>query len=481
MRLKELFKDAPDIEIEQLSTDSRMPMKNAIFFCLNGIKYNGHDYVDEAIRNGAVVIIYSKDIPKDKKAIYIKVGNVSQCLNRIATVFYHDPNKGMDEYVVCGNYGRSSVSSMIQFYLNHKSSCGYVGILGIRYKDTELKTSFATLDALDNFKLLEKMRNEDIHSCTFEATPAGLNLQKLDGLSPVSVIYTCTNQNSSEFQSCDYYSFIRKYLYTLEENTRVILNADDESFHELDHSIESYVTYGTSTLADYQIRDISCNSNGITFKIIYQNKTYPVKSSLQSLSNVYNMTAAIASLHENDYELTDIIDTLKDMEPVKGIVEKVDSQYNVIVDCAYDLCSIETLLKYGEQIKRRNRLIGIIGINYSDSDQRIKRIIELCDQYLDLCILTEDESLEGEVMKILERCDIYDKESRFLHCGLRSIAIENAIEIMNENDIVLIIGKGSENYLDMGLGKEFYYGDRHYAIKYIEKRRREENEIIEVY
>jgi len=114
------------------------------------------------------------------------------------------------------------------------------------------------------------------------------------------------------------------------------------------------------------------------------------------------MTAAIASLHENDYELTDIIDTLKDMEPVKGIVEKVDSQYNVIVDCAYDLCSIETLLKYVEQIKRRNRLIGIIGINYSDSDQRIKRIIELCDQYLDLCILTEDESLE-DIIALLGR------------------------------------------------------------------------------
>ena len=81
-------------------------------------------------------------------------------------------------------------------------------------------------------------------------------------------------------------------------------------------------------------------------------------------------------------------------------------------------------------------------------------------------------------MDILERCDRYEKKTRFLYMPMRSQAIENAIEIMNRNDTILIIGKGNEKFLSMGLGREFYYGDRHYAVKFISKRRREENEII---
>lgn len=81
-------------------------------------------------------------------------------------------------------------------------------------------------------------------------------------------------------------------------------------------------------------------------------------------------------------------------------------------------------------------------------------------------------------MNILARCDKYTTSNRVIHCSMRSIAIENAIEIMNKNDVLIIIGKGNEKFLEMGLGKENYHGDKYYAKKFIDKRRREENEII---
>ena len=118
MLLSELFNGAPAIEIDQLSVDSRLPMKNAIFFCLNGIKYDGHDYIEEAISNGAKVIIYSRDIEDKDKAIFIKVNNVNNNLIKIANKFYNYPNKYVDSYVVSGNYGKSSVTSFINYYLN---------------------------------------------------------------------------------------------------------------------------------------------------------------------------------------------------------------------------------------------------------------------------------------------------------------------------------------------------------------------------
>ena len=184
MLLSRLFKGAPDIEIEQLSIDSRHSMKNAIFFCLDGIKYDGHDYIREAIENGAKVIVYSKEVKEKYKAVYIKVKNVNTVLTKAANVFYNDPNAGIEKYVVLGNYGRSSVASFINYYLNSFSSCGYIGILGIRYNGLELNSSFATLNILDNLKMLDTMKKNGVKACTFEADAASLNLQKLDSLRP---------------------------------------------------------------------------------------------------------------------------------------------------------------------------------------------------------------------------------------------------------------------------------------------------------
>ncbi|MBQ1625767.1 MAG: hypothetical protein II096_07030, partial [Erysipelotrichaceae bacterium] len=260
--------------------------------------------------------------------------------------------------------------------------------------------------------------------------------------------------------------------------SQVLFNIDDESFNELKDCVENYVTYGTSSIADFQIRDVSVSSSGIAFKIVHDEKVFPVRSKVQGMVNVYNLTAAIIALTIQGNDLNDIITHMEDVPYVEGVMERVDEEFNIIVDSAYDINSIEEIFRYGDYVKRKNRAIGVISINYSDGDKRLEKIMELCNKYLDVSILTENESQDSSVMEILERCDRYERNGRILYMPMRSQAIENAIEIMNRNDTLLIIGKGNERFLSMGLGKEFYYGDKHYAVKFIKKRRREENEII---
>ena len=478
MLLSELFKGAPNLEIKQLSVDSRVPMKNAIFFCLEGIKYDGHDYIDEAVKNGAKVIVYSRELDHKPKAVLIRVPDVKETMREIANKFFNYPNNGIDKYVVAGNYGRCAVTTFINFYLNQISTCGYIGILGIKYGKFALKSSFPTLNSLDNLKVLNTLRKNKIESCTFEASASALNLQKLDTIIPDYFIYTCTDKESSEFHSNDYINNLRKYLYTLESKTKVIYNIDDFSFNEVKDIFENVVTYGTSTIADYQIRDISMSYKGISYKIVHNENTYNVSSSIQGLGNVYNLTAAIVALCCRGHNIENVIEVFKKAPEIEGVMERVDNQYNIIVDCAYDLSSIEELFKYAKFAKKQNKAIGVIGIDYTDGDKRIEKIVELCEKYLDVIIFTENESLEGEVMSILQRTDKYSHSGRTMHCSLRFLAIENAIEIMNSNDILLIVGKGNEQFLHKGLGKEFYNGDKFYAKRYIEKRRREESALI---
>lgn len=479
MLLSKLFKGAPDLEIKQLSVDSRVPMQNAIFFCIDGIKYDGHDYVDEAVKNGAKVIVHSKPLPSRNDALLIKVTDVKKVMHKVANIFFNFPNNDMHNFVVSGNYGRCSVSSFIYYYLNKVNIlCGYIGVLGIKYKQVSLKSSYPTMNALDNLRILNTMKKNNIKACTFEASASSLNLQKLDTVSVDTFIYTCTNEESSEFQTNDYYQNLRKYLYTFGNDTKVILNIDDISYKNINDAVGKHITYGTSSIANYQIRDISMGFKGISYKIVHNEKTYTVTSKLQGLVNVYNLTAAIVALSENGFELSDIIEKMKEVKDIDGVMERVDDEYNVIVDCAYDINSIEEVLKYVKFVTKNNKSIGVIGINYTDGDKRIEKIMNLCDKYLDIIILTENETLEGETMSILERCDKYTTSLRVMHAPLRSIAIENAVEIMNKKDICVILGKGNENFLSMGLGKEFYHGDAYYAKKYIDKRRSEENETV---
>ena len=103
----------------------------------------------------------------------------------------------------------------------------------------------------------------------------------------------------------------------------------------------------------------------------------------------------------------------------------------------------EEVLKYVKLINQNNKSIGVIGINYTDSDKRLEKLVSLCEKYLDIIILTEDETLQGETMSILSRWDKYTKSVRVIHSPFRSIAIENAIEIMNSNDTCVILGKGN--------------------------------------
>lgn len=476
MLLNEIFSGAPKIKIEQLAVDSRMPMKNALFFCMSGIKYDGHKYVKQAIDNGAVAVVYSSEIDKSANAVYIKVNNVNVALSKAGNVFYNYPQENIEKYIITGNYGKSSVACLINNYLKTKTKCGYIGIFGIKYDKYKLYTPFATLSGLDNLKTLDNMRNNGVKACTFEATASALNLKKLDVINPEVLIYTCSNPGSREYSN-EYYSIIRKYLYTLEDSTNIILNIDDNSFEELQNSINKYSTYGLSTKADYYATEIVLSDKGLKFFLNHNNNKILVQSRLLGLVNVYNILACIAGLNQQGYDLSEIISSFSDCKYIPGIMERIDDKYNVIVDDAYDINSVETICDYARHICK-GKCICVCGINYSDDNYRIEKLMNVLEKYLDVIILTEDETLEGETMKILQRCNRYTQTKKCIHIAYRSIAIRNAISILNYDDCLLILGKGSEKYLYMSLGKEYYHGDKYYAIKYLEERKKEDSDYL---
>jgi len=483
MLLSDIFKGAPQIEINQLSSDSRMPMKDAIFFCVKGIKDDGHTFVNQAIANGAKVIVYDGDVERKEKAIYIKVNNVDDALISVAKKFYNNPLRDMETYVVSGCYGRSSVSTLINSYLKKVKPSGYIGRFGVKYNNQSLMLSHPTLTILDNYKYLNTMARESIKTCTFEASASSLAYRKLDFLKPNVFVYTNTSEYSSDYKESgdDYFDDMRRYLYSLENTTKVILNRDDKSFNELVQSVDACYTYGFDENSDFVISDFHLSRNGIAYTLTYKNTKIPIVSSILGLNGCYNVSAAIVSLIVSGYPLKDVVDHFRNVNQIDGVLESIDKEYSIIVDCGYTLDSIINFLEFSKMIKKSNRAIGVISVSFTDDEDKLKPLMKKCEECLDTIVLTEDDSNSENRFEIISKASKYLTKQNYIIVEDRKVAIETAIELMNHDDLLLISGKGNENFLYTYSGKINYETDKKIAIDCINKRRKEENEIIEVY
>lgn len=480
MYLNDFFKNAPRIEINQLSCDSRLPMKNCIFFCIKGIMYNGHDFIDEAISNGANVIVYSDDIDINKNAIFVKVNNVDDVLNQVSSKFHGYPASKVDAFVIAGTDGRSSVSSIINHILSKKDKCASIGVFGINSGDKNLYSSHPTLPILDNQKYLEQFVNDGCKSVTFEATALSLSYKKLDMLKPKAFIYTNTCSDSNEYKQLglDYYDTFKKYFYSLEEDTVVVLNMDDDSYDIFSKACSSnYVTYGENIAAKYCISNIRLSFKNTEFDLRVGKEIYSVKSPLLGEPNVYNLVAAIAALNSIGYDINYLIDSISDIECIDGIYDRLKFEnYNIIVDCASAYDSVEKIHQFAKKVIDKNkRIISVISINTTDNEYRLEKLINIVDEYSDLIILTADDTYEDDINSTMIKTSSYIKKHNYLTIEDREGAIEEAIELINSDDCLLILGKGNENFMYQGLVKKTYIGDKGTAYKYMNKRLKEED------
>lgn len=480
MLLNEFFKNAPLININQLSCDSRVPMKDCIYFCIKGIKYNGHDFVDEAINNGANVIVYSDNIDINKNAIFIKVNNVDDVLNQVSSKFYHYPSHKLENYIVSGTNGRTSTANIIKQLLSKYKKTASIGVFGINDGDDYLLANQATLPILENQINFHNFVNNDCKACVLEAKAIGLTYKKLDMVEPKAFIYTHTSFESSDYQELgiDYYDSLKRYLYTLDENCLVVLNRDDSIYDELNKaSSNNRVSYGINENSDYQIEKIEYFNNSTKFYIRHGHQ-YLVNTSLIGKVNVYNLTAALVALSESGYQLEELIEYCKDLDIVDGVYDRLKfDDYNIYVDAACDSDTVNEILDFAGIITgEKNRIISLVSINSFDSIERLKSIINIVDNKSDMIILTIDDYYEDDGYESLKIASSLVSKHNYLSIEDREGAIEEAVELLNKGDTLLILGKGNENYVYQGLVKKSYNGDKNNAYKYMNARLKEEKE-----
>ena len=479
MLLNKLFKRAPKIEIEALSTDSRKTAPNSVFFALKGLRYNGHQFIAQAIKNGAVAIVYSEDIKREKGIYYHRCEDVAKALCETANIFYDDPSKKMQVYGVTGTNGKTSVCSLIQQLVETKERCGYIGTLGVKIDGETYDTLLTTPGVVELNKYLSIMREKDIHNVAIEVSSIGLDQHRVDAIDFDVAIFTNLTHDHLDYHGNvnDYFKAKKRFFDILKPEAIAITNIDDPKGREIIADTPARViTFGKDDLADYRIENVVLKSDRTSFNLAHEGKVYKVATNLIAEFNVYNLSSAIITLLEKGYDFEQIAEKCKYIKGIEGRMHQIKcgQKFNCIVDFAHTPDGLEKIFQYARKITANGRIIGVFGSAGKRDVIKRHTFGQLADEYLDMLIITEDDPRDEKPEEIAKEIKSGIHNINSLIVTNRANAIEMAVDLMEDDDTLLILGKGDERFIYREFGKEYYDGDDVIVTeaikKYLEER-----------
>ena len=465
MKLNRLFSTAPEIEVKDLVTDSRKPMKQAVFYCLKGMVNDGHRFVDQAIANGAIVIVHNDVLIYQPNIIYIHVNDVLEELNRTAAIFFHKPHQKMNLIGVTGTNGKSTIAKTIKEIYNHFEACGYSGTISIEYGQVIEKPDYTTDETVPTLKMLRRMLKAGMKAVCMEVSSQGLDQKRVDALEfDVAIFTNLTHDHLDYHGNFESYYLAKKRLFSLiKTHGCAIINVDDPYGARLYNEVnQRKYSYSIEREADYQAKDLVIKATQTQFNLVVLNQTYPVVTNFVSSFNISNLLAIIASLHQSGYTIEDIIPLLVNLPQVEGRMEVIQEgqNFDVIVDYAHTPDGFEKIFAFAKSITSpSNKIISVFG-SAGKRDRKKRPILgSIADKYSQMIILTEEDPRNESALEIAQEIAEGIQQANHIIVLDRYDAIQQALELANQNDTVLILAKGNERYITRQFGKEAWVGD----------------------
>jgi len=485
MKLHELMKTLHDFrvmptenpEITSIEMDSREVVTGSLFICIKGYTVDGHNYVKQAVARGAVAVMVEDDVEVDIPIV--KVRSTMRAMGILANAFYDNPTAKMQMVGITGTNGKTSVSHLIEEILRKAGkNTGLIGTIGMKINEEAFETKNTTPDALTLQKMFKQMVDADVDAAIMEVSSHALHIGRVHGCQYDVTVFTNLTQDHLDYhKTMDNYRAAKSLLfsqlgngYDPEHPRYAILNMDDPATAEYIVATQGIVlTYGIDNDADLRARDIKTTSNGTQFTLVFNEEAYPVKMGLVGKFNVYNILATIGATLACGLSLDFIIRTVAESSGVPGRFELVDAgqDFNVIVDYAHTPDSLENVLKTIRGFTD-GKIYCIVGCG-GDRDKTKRPIMaKIASDLSDYPIFTSDNPRTEDPVAILQDMEAgVTKQAKHYKIIIdRRDAIEYAIGEAKPGDVVLIAGKGHENYQIIG-EKVLDFDDKEMAEKAI--------------
>lgn len=461
-----------NVKVAQVDFDSRKVVKDSLFVAQKGTSVDGHLYIDKAISLGATTIICEElPIRLEANITFIQVEDSSKTLAIIASNFYDNPSSKLKLIGVTGTNGKTTVASLL-YQLLKKSGykTGLLSTVQILVDTTVFNATHTTPDSVTINYYLHKMVLLGVDYCFMEVSSHGIHQKRTEGLEFAGGIFTNLSHDHLDYHvSFASYRDVKKSFFdSLPKTAFALTNLDDKNGNiMLQNTKARKRTYALKTLADYKAKIIEKSFSGTLISI---NDT-EFWTKLIGNFNAYNLAAIIGVAYELGLEKLEILTIISQLESVSGRFEHLVSDNGVIaiVDYAHTPDALRNVLQTINDIRTNNeKLITVIGCGGDRDKTKRPKMAHIASQLSTQAIFTSDNPRTENPDTILEEMEegvSAENLKKIITISDRRQAIKTACKFSETGDILLIAGKGHENYQEIS-GERFHFDDLVEVKKY---------------
>ena len=476
MRLRELIANLPtakliggDVEITDITHDSRKVVHGSLFVCLKGLKVDGHDFVPDAIERGAEAVVAEREVPTNGKPLVI-VPDAREALAWLCHRFYGEPTKSLTLIGVTGTNGKTTTTHLIAHLLNahNPDSAAVLGTVGVKWRGEWHELSQTTPDAPELVKWLARLRDEGARFVVMEVSSHSLAQKRSDGCLFDAAVFTNLSRDHLDFHG-DFESYFAAKARLFTDYAEIALS-NGKPFHAFINADDPYgqrlltmcpapkTAYGFGEDADFRAVELSLSPSGTQFSLAVKNDAIQVhRLSLRLLGrfNVANALAAIAVARHFGVPWEAIESSLPEFKAPPGRLEIVDAgkPFTVAVDYAHTPDALEKVLLTVRELTK-GRVIVVFGCGGDRDPTKRPEMGRIATQLADYTVITSDNPRTEDPLQIIEQIleGVVPNSAYHVEPDRRK-AIFHAISVAQPGDFVLIAGKGHETYQIIGTEK----------------------------
>lgn len=451
-----------------IKTNSKEVKKGDTFVAIKNVNRDGHDYIEEAIKNGASKIICEHGKYNVETII---VSDTKKYYEEYLYENYYPIIKNMRLIGLTGTNGKTTTCYLIYNMLNDLGiKCAYIGTIGFYCGSVKRELNNTTPDIDTIYKLLLEAHENNCEYVVMEVSSHALSLNRVYGLQFDAVGFTNLTQDHLDFhKTLDEYSKAKQKLFSLTRNCKVsVINGDDPNYKDFIKNDNNNIII-SSKKGNVLISDIDFTNLGTDFSFSYQNHLYRTHINMVGRYNIYNYLTALMILTNLGINIDDLLKLNEHLSAPLGRMQMIKYKSNsIFVDYAHTPDAVENVLKTSNEFKK-GKIITIIGCG-GDRDRTKRPIMgHIAEINSDYVIFTNDNPRTEDEKQIMN--DILEGTTKNNHEVIynRKEAIQKGISLLKENDILLILGKGHEDYQIIGTTKH-HFSDQETVYQYIKNK-----------
>jgi len=454
-----------DVEVNAIQFDSRRVTADTVFVAIKGTLVDGHDYIETAISKGAVVIVCEKTPGNLQENItYVEVEDASRALAFMAANFYDNPSENLKLVGVTGTNGKTTISTLLyQQFKNAGYKVGLLSTVKVMIDNKEFKATHTTPDSLTINKYLSEMNAAGVEFCFMEVSSHGIHQNRTEGLHFEGGIFTNLTHDHLDYHSsfAEYRDVKKRFFDQLPKTAFALVNGDDKNGAiMLQNTKAKTYTYALKSYANYRAQILENQFGGLLLKL----NDHEVWSKLIGNFNAYNLLAIYATAELLGLETVENLRLISALESVSGRFQYVvsDQKITAIVDYAHTPDALKNVLETINAIRTKNEeLITVVGCGGDRDTTKRPKMGHIASALSTKVIFTSDNPRSEDPEVIIEAIEKGVEPQNFnkiLSITNRLQAIKTACQMAQPNDIILIAGKGHENYQEIK-GERFDFDD----------------------